>query len=183
MRRIRAGILAISSGVRPSGSGSSAGSPSASRPSGSSLAARWPWVRWALSSEVAACTAPSSSSSGTVTVGRRRCRPRRCRCRRRGWRELGQLRPEVAEHGLVEAVLALEVGLDPLQEAARLGALDDPVVVGRGHRHDLLGADQRPDARRVRPGRRSNRWPRSSPAPSSGAEPRRRCRSRRDWSA
>ena len=51
------GIRAISSGVRPSGSGSSAGSPSGSRPSGSSLAARWPCVRWALSSEVAAWTA------------------------------------------------------------------------------------------------------------------------------
>jgi len=40
IRRIREGIFAMISGVSPSGSGSSAGSPSASRPSGSSFAAR-----------------------------------------------------------------------------------------------------------------------------------------------
>src|SRR5947207_410024 len=63
MRRILAGILAISSGVRLRGSGSSAGSPSGSVPSGSSRAARWPCMRWAFSSDVAACTAWSICSS------------------------------------------------------------------------------------------------------------------------
>ena len=38
-------------------------------------------------------------------------------------------------------MLALQELLDDLEEAARLRALDDAVVVGRGHRHDLLGAD------------------------------------------
>ena len=52
-----------------------------------------------------------------------------------------ELDAERREDALVEAVLALEVGLDGLEEAPRLRALDDPVVVGRGHRHDLLGAD------------------------------------------
>ena len=61
------------------------------------------------------------------------------RRRRRGRRS--QLDPERREDPVVEAVLALQVGLDDGQEAARLGPLDDPVVVGRGHRHDLLGAD------------------------------------------
>ena len=61
-------------------------------------------------------------------------------------RRLGsELDAERGEHALVEAVLALQVLLDPGEEASRLGALDDPVVVGRGHRHDLLGADHRPD--------------------------------------
>ena len=40
--RMRAGIRAITSGVRPSGSGSSVGSPFGSLPSGSRWAARWP---------------------------------------------------------------------------------------------------------------------------------------------
>ena len=51
------------------------------------------------------------------------------------------VRAEVGEDRLVEAVLALQVRLDDLQEPAGLRALDDAVVVGRGHRHDLLGAD------------------------------------------
>ncbi len=67
-RRIEAGILAISSGVRPSGSGSSAGSPSGSEPSGSSRAARWPCVRCALISDIAAWTACSSSRFGSAEV-------------------------------------------------------------------------------------------------------------------
>ena len=57
-----------------------------------------------------------------------------------------ELDVEVGEHLLVEAVLALQVGLDHLQELARLGALDDAMVVGRRHRHHLLGADRRADA-------------------------------------
>ena len=58
------GSCAMISGVRPSGSGSSAGSPSGSEPSGSSCAARWPCVRCALISDIAAWTACSSSSVG-----------------------------------------------------------------------------------------------------------------------
>ena len=61
---------------------------------------------------------------------------------RRG-RELGQLDPEVREDLLVEGLVALQQRLDALEEAAGLRALDDPVVVGGGHRHDLLGADHR----------------------------------------
>ena len=53
--------------------------------------------------------------------------------------------PSCSKTLLVEAVLALQVGLDDLQELAGLGALDDPVVVGRGHRHHLLGADRGAD--------------------------------------
>ena len=60
-------------------------------------------------------------------------------------RELGQLDPEVREDVLVEGLVALQQRLDALEEAAGLGALDDPVVVGGGHRHDLLGADHRAD--------------------------------------
>ncbi len=56
-----------------------------------------------------------------------------------------ELRAEVLEDGLVELVVALQVGLDDLQELAGLGALDDPMVVGRRHRHHLLGADRRAD--------------------------------------
>ena len=67
-------------GRQADGVGSSAGSPSGSVPSGSSRAARWPWVRWAFSSEVAACTACSSSSS---TRRARRRRPRPLGARRR----------------------------------------------------------------------------------------------------
>ena len=64
-----------------------------------------------------------------------------------GWRGgRAQLDAQRGEDILVEGVLALEVLLDQGQEAARLGALDDPVVVGRGHRHDLLRADLRADA-------------------------------------
>ena len=74
--------------------------------------------------------------------------------------------PSDGEDALVEAVLALEVGLDDLQEAARLRPLDDAVVVGRGHRHDLLGADHRADVARGRPGRRSSRSRRSCPGRS-----------------
>jgi hypothetical protein len=59
--------------------------------------------------------------------------------RRRGGR--AERRAQRGEHAVVEPVLALEVGLDDLQEPARLRALDHAVVVRRGHGHDLLGAD------------------------------------------
>ena len=53
-----------------------------------------------------------------------------------------QRRSEIGEDLLVEALFAVEPSLDPGQEAAGFGALDDAVIIGRGHRHDLLGADQ-----------------------------------------
>ena len=140
----------MSSGVRLRLSGSSAGSPFGS-PSASGLtrAARWPWVRKALSSEVAACTAWSSSRSGSAettalpapaapTAGS-------------GGAEAAAgcafvtTRSEIARScrdRLVEVVLALEELVDPAQERAGLGALDDPVVVRRGHRRDLRDAER-----------------------------------------
>ena len=56
MRSTFAGIAAMTSGVRPSGPGSSAGSPMGGVPSGSSCAARWPCMRKALTSAIAAAT-------------------------------------------------------------------------------------------------------------------------------
>ena len=50
-------------------SGSSAGSPTGSEPSGSRRAARWPCMRYALTSAIAAATPPSSSSSDDAGVG------------------------------------------------------------------------------------------------------------------
>ena len=50
-----------------------------------------------------------------------------------------------AEDLVVEAVLAEQQLVDPAQEVAGLRALDDPVVVGRGQRHDL--ADRQPGQR------------------------------------
>ena len=62
------------------------------------------------------------------------------------------LDPEVGGDRLVEAVLALQQLLDAAQEGARLGALDDPVVVGRGQRHHLRDAERpQPLRGRVRP--------------------------------
>ena len=52
---------------------------------------------------------------------------------------------EVGEDLLVEAVLALQLLLDKREEPAGLRALDDAMVVGRRHRHDLLGPDDRAD--------------------------------------
>ena len=49
---------------------------------------------------------------------------------------------EVVRDRLVEVVLALEELVDPAQERAGLGALDDPVVVRRGHRRDLRDAER-----------------------------------------
>ena len=138
-------------GSGPSGSGSSDGSPSGSRPSGSRWAARWPWVRWALSSEVAAWTAcmqsprraRRSGCGGGAAGAARRPRPAARGAGAAARAAPGRVDAEVGEDLLVEAVLALQQRLDALQEAAGLGALDDPVVVGRGHGHDLLGADLR----------------------------------------
>ena len=94
---------------------------------------------------------------------------------------------EVGGDRLVEAVLALQQLLDAAQEGARLGALDHPVVVGRGQRHRLRDAELAQPLRRRRvptpAGRRSRRWRRSRSGRSSGGEPRRRCRSRPGWSA
>ena len=45
--------------------------------------------------------------------------------------------PQRAEDVVVEAVLAEQQGVQPGQVLAGLGALDDPVVIGRGQRHDL----------------------------------------------
>ncbi len=50
---------------------------------------------------------------------------------------------ELREDSLVEAVLAEEELLDARQEAARLGALDDPVVVRRGEGRDLADGQAR----------------------------------------
>ncbi len=65
---------------------------------------------------------------------------------------------ERAEDVVVEAVLAEQQLVDPLQEQPRLGALDDPVVVGRGDRDDLrepeVGEDARIGALELRPGSR-----------------------------
>ena len=45
--------------------------------------------------------------------------------------------PQRAEDLVVEVVLAEQQGVHALEELAGLRALDDPVVVGRGQRHDL----------------------------------------------
>ena len=67
-RRTDAGMRACSSAVSFGSrrSGSSDGSPTGSEPSGSSCAARWPCVRCALTSAIAAATPPSSSGSGAA---------------------------------------------------------------------------------------------------------------------
>ncbi len=49
---------------------------------------------------------------------------------------------EVLEDALVEAVVALQQLFHPRQEEARLGALDDAVVVGRADGHDLADAEE-----------------------------------------
>ncbi len=77
---------------------------------------------------------------------RRRCGARQRRCRRGGRHgrcvtRFGAILERLGD-GLVEAVLALEQLVDPAQERARLGALDDPVVVGGRHRHHLRDAER-----------------------------------------
>ena len=141
-RRRDAGASARRSGRRLPGS--SAGSPTGSDPSGSRRAARWPCMRWAFTSEVAAWTAWSSAASatcaaaGVVAAGTGSA----------AVAAAGSAAPSARArhaHGLedpvVEAVLALEQLVDAAQERPRLRALDHAVVVGRGHRHDLLHAE------------------------------------------
>ena len=69
---------------------------------------------------------------------------------------------QVLEDALVEAVLALQQVFHAGEEEARLRALDDAVVVGRGHGHDLADPEQAQGARRpwrgTRPGSRGCRW-------------------------
>ena len=57
---------------------------------------------------------------------------------------------ERREDAVVERVRTAQQRVDPRQEAAGLGSLDDPVVVGRGERHHLLGADLIADLRQAR---------------------------------
>src|SRR3954467_5177082 len=129
----------ISSSVRLTVAGASAGSPTGSEPSGSSCAARWPCMRCALTRLVAAWTACSSAASatgaaaGVVAGGDRAAGGRRAR-RGRGHRRRAVLAADHAveserlQHAVVEAILALEKLVDAAQERARLGALDDAMV-------------------------------------------------------
>src|SRR5919198_1421294 len=133
----------MSSGVRATLSGSRAGSPTGSEPGGSSRAARCPCIRWAFTSEVAACTAWSRAGSGAwVAAG---IAAAGTGSSAGGGRGPGALHAAAQrdrfEDALVEAVGALEELVDPAQERARLGALDDAVVVGARHGHDLLHAE------------------------------------------
>ena len=64
---MRACSSGVSFGSRRSGS--SEGSPTGSEPSGSSRAARWPCVRCALTSAIAAATPPRSCGSGAEGAG------------------------------------------------------------------------------------------------------------------
>ena len=98
-------------------------------------------MRCALTTEVAACTAWSSASSGagaaagvaaagtgsSAVTGRAAVALDHAAARARAR----------ANTVVVEAVLALQQLVDALEERARLRALDHAVVVGRGHRHDL----------------------------------------------
>src|SRR5919197_579453 len=70
-RRYFAWMRACSSGVSfgSSRSGSSDGSPTGSEPSGSRRAARWPWVRNAFTSAIAAAMPPRSVSSTSGSTG------------------------------------------------------------------------------------------------------------------
>src|SRR3954466_9870893 len=117
MRRILAGIRPMISGVRPTVLGSSAGSPSGSEPSGSRRAARCPWVRCALTSDVAAWTAWSIASSGMPAGGGGGPRGGAPGGGGGGWRRgRPELGAERGEDAVVEAVLAVEVRLDELEE-------------------------------------------------------------------
>ena len=132
-------------------------------------------MRCALISDTAAWTACSSASSGGrgrgagAVVGGRRAAAAAAAAGAGGCGASAELGAEVLEDRLVEAVLALQVGLDDLEELAGLGALDDAMVVRRRHRHHLLGADHLRRSRRGRAGSRSSRWRRSCPGRSSAA--------------
>ncbi len=92
---------------------------------------------------MAAWTAPSSSSSGAVGLAACGVAPSGGAEAEAGWAAASGagVDAEVGGDVLVEAVLAFEQRFDPAQEGARLGALDHPVVVGRGQRHHLGDAE------------------------------------------
>ena len=76
-------------------------------------------------------------------LGRSWSRRRRgCRRRRDGCGQRLECCSQVGEHPLVEAALAVQIGLDPGEKAPGLRPLDYPVVIRRGHRHDLLHAQR-----------------------------------------
>ncbi len=83
------------------------------------------------------CAAARLLDGGRGRSGRRRRRGH-------GWRR-AELDAQRGEDAVVETELALQVLLDAPQEAARLRPLDDAVVVGGGHRHDLLRSQHRAD--------------------------------------
>ena len=136
--------------------GSQGGSPAGSEPSGSRRAARWPWLRWALTSDIAGGHAVEQrladrARGGGSGTGIAAARPAAGSSRRRhpapgrGWRARRRRsrRPR-------------QQRVDLAQERAALGALDDAVVVGGGDRHDLVDAQlaqgvggDRSEARRV----------------------------------
>ncbi len=124
------------SGVSPSGPGSSAGSPIGGVPSGSS-------VRGEVA--VHAEGLDQRHRRGHVVQHVRRDGARALLALG-GGRRLHQL---VAHGGelealvdqVVEAFVAVQQVLERRQERARLGALDHPVVVGAGDRHDLADAE------------------------------------------
>ncbi len=99
---------------------------------------------------------------GRPRDGRRRGGRRRSDGERRrgggggvGVRDDARLDSEGRRDALVEVVLTGEELVDPAQERAGLGTLDDPVVVGRRHRHDLRHAERlQPVRGRLRPLRR-----------------------------
>ena len=118
--------------VRPYVAGSSStGICGSFQRSGSRSAMRWPRTRWTRIS-VATCICLCSIASSLfdrVDVGAPLDRLVR--------------HAEVVEDVLVEAVLAEQQLVDPLQEQPALGALDDAVVVGARDRDDLADAERR----------------------------------------
>ncbi len=98
----------MTSGVRPTFSGTSAGSPGGLAPSGSRSAARWPWLRCALTTDIAAAT-PASSSSSTGPVAADGAGPPPPRAAARSGAGAAR-EAEALAHLLVEAVLAAQQG-------------------------------------------------------------------------
>src|SRR5881397_2101389 len=116
MRSTSEGIFAKTSGVSPSGAGSSAGSPGGSEPSGSRRAAMWPKWRNAFTSDIAAATCRKSSGIGTRRLhgGHVSCFP-----------FPDSRQPQTLKHRPVEVLVALEQAIEPPQKHPRLRALDD----------------------------------------------------------
>ena len=146
-----AGICAISSGVSPSGSGSSAGSPLglgaerveprrqvAVRAVGLEQRRRGLHGLQQLLVDGAAAAAPARGAAA-------RPRPRR---RRGGCGAGPSATPRSRRRPRRSRARPAGSSSTTCEEAPRLRALDDAVVVGRGHGHDLLGADH---ARRSSP--------------------------------